>query len=154
MKKSDKDRFQDKWELNKNTGCWEITGWIDENGYGRASVNKKYFGSHRVSWVLNNGEIPNGMYVLHKCDNRKCVNPDHLFLGTHQDNMDDMNKKGRYCTLVGESARNVILTEEEVNQIRLKYIPYKYTQQMLADEFGVCAPLIHRIIKRDVWKHI
>lgn len=78
---------------NKN-GCWEFTGAL-RSGYGAIKYNSKVCGTHRVSYELNYGLIPNNMLVCHKCDNRKCINPDHLFLGTHKDNMQDCLSKGR-----------------------------------------------------------
>lgn len=88
------DRFWNKVDKETESGCWEWVG-STRNGYGciRPIGVTKY--SHRVSWELHNGPIPDGLWVLHKCDNRKCVNPDHLFLGTNQDNVNDKMSKGR-----------------------------------------------------------
>ena len=94
-------RIRDSCLINAETGCWNWHGNKDAGGYGRASVSqgsrakKLSISSHRMSWIAFNGEIPYGMHVLHRCDNRACCNPDHLFLGTHQDNMRDMHAKGR-----------------------------------------------------------
>lgn len=88
-------RFNLKWSLNLKTGCHEWIACLLPNGYGAIQFKGKKLSAHRVSWELHNGEIPKDMHVLHKCDNRRCVNPDHLFVGTHQDNMKDRNQKGR-----------------------------------------------------------
>ena len=83
------------WEkIDKNGKCWEWLGW-KVKGYGRIKVNNIKTLAHRVSWNLHYGDIPKGLYVLHKCDNPPCVNPKHLWLGTQLDNMRDRDKKGR-----------------------------------------------------------
>jgi len=86
------NRFFDK--VHKTDSCWNWTA-STRNGYGAFKINGKVEGAHRVSWVLNNGEIPEGLFVCHKCDNPRCVNPEHLFLGTASDNMKDCYNKGR-----------------------------------------------------------
>jgi hypothetical protein len=86
-------------KVNHENGCWEWALYIDKRGYGELKmpgtrVNKR---AHRVAYEARFGDIPKGLFVCHKCDNPKCVNPDHLFVGTHQDNMDDMMKKNRHA---------------------------------------------------------
>lgn len=82
--------------------CWVWVGLaVNDDGYGRFGIQppegpQVKFGAHRVAWVVNKGPIPEGLHVLHHCDNRACINPDHMFLGTHQDNMDDKTRKGRH----------------------------------------------------------
>ena len=90
----DKARLINKVSIDEN-GCWNWKGGLSGCGYGYITFEGKKQGAHRVSYKLFNGPIPKNMLVLHKCDNRACINPDHLFLGTHQDNMDDMWEKGR-----------------------------------------------------------
>lgn len=87
------DRFMSKVE--KTDTCWNWTAFIHKNGYGRLSFNKKQMAAHRVSFILHKGQINDGLFVLHTCDNRKCINPDHLLLGTQKENLIDMAKKGR-----------------------------------------------------------
>lgn len=95
------DRAAKYKSVNELTGCWEWGGQRDRGGYGRANFSSgtrnstKFFGVHRLSYEHYVGPINKGLHVLHKCDNRCCFNPEHLFLGTHQDNMNDMHKKGR-----------------------------------------------------------
>jgi hypothetical protein len=108
--------------------------------------------AHRISWILHYGPIPDGLIVLHKCDIPKCVNPDHLFLGTGQDNMDDMVSKGR--SLKGEKSPMHKLTEEEVLEIRSLYQSGEFSQGRLASMYRVNQTNIGFIIRRKSWRHI
>lgn len=90
---TDEEKFWSK--VAKSDGCWEWQGARRGNGYGVIYKQGKGTQAHRLSWTITNGAIPAGMYVCHKCDNRPCVRPDHLFLGTHTDNMRDCGAKGR-----------------------------------------------------------
>ncbi len=91
------ERFADKWAPEPNTGCWLWTG-ATNGRYGQIHAGGRpgtHQRAHRISWELHHGPIPAGMFVLHKCDTPACVNPDHLFLGTQQDNLSDASNKGR-----------------------------------------------------------
>ena len=97
-------RFWEKVDKETPSGCWEWRSAIRGNGYGAffthfANEGRKCHGAHRYSWLIANGPIPDGLWVLHKCDNRICVNPSHLFLGDRVDNMRDAAKKKRVCTI-------------------------------------------------------
>lgn len=112
------DRF---WRKVDKTGkCWIWTGAASRNGYGKLRLSKRYYLAHRLSYQIKNGEVSKGLLVCHTCDIRLCVNPDHLFLGTHQDNAQDKVNKNRQ--LKGRQIRQAILTEDQVLSIRKRYI--------------------------------
>lgn len=90
----------------KKSGCWHFIGSLSKTGYGVVGLNGKVIGAHRAAWILTNGEVPDGLFVCHKCDNRRCINPDHLFLGTAKDNTQDMISKGRRVGRNRETAGN------------------------------------------------
>src|ERR1700741_3016734 len=94
-------------------GCHEATNTQTKNGYVRVKRDGVVWYAHRLSWVSKNGPIPNGLFVLHKCDNRKCINVDHLFLGTLQDNYDDMRNKNRGNPAKGEDNGQAKLSKED-----------------------------------------
>lgn len=94
------DRFEEKYTPVTESGCWLWLGAANPAGYGKMGVTispykYKYIDAHRISYTLHKGEIPEGLQVLHECDNPSCVNPDHLFLGTQKENLEDRDKKGR-----------------------------------------------------------
>ena len=148
---------------NAETGCWEWTATKLPNGYGRLGrgVNGKlvYWLAHRYAWTQVNGPIPEGKLVCHKCDNRVCVNPDHLFLGTAKDNTQDSIRKGRYKGFddprsypnwkpgrrIGKDNPVTKLTHADIEEIkRLRAQGWK--QQALADKFGVVQCRISQIL--------
>lgn len=128
--------------------CWEWIGSISVWGYGQFAT--KRLKAHRVSWQLTYGEIPNKLHVLHKCDNPLCVNPDHLFLGTQTDNMNDKVAKDRQ--LKGEESNLHKLTSQQVNEIRQRYLSGGISQSQLAREYGMTQQGISKIITRITWK--
>lgn len=126
--------------------CWEWIGKSkDRKGYGRVGVNYRVYLPHRISWFLNTGKQPNSL-VLHKCDNPSCVNPSHLFEGTHQDNAVDMVNKGRHVNNNGEHHGLSKLTHIEVLEIRALYTAGN-NQYELAKQFGVNQSQISRIVR-------
>ena len=149
----DKDvkKFWSKVDKTKN--CWEWTGRYHKQGYGFMDINKKGELTHRISWVINRGKIPKGICVLHKCDNPKCVNPDHLFLGTHTDNMRDMVSKGRRFHTFGENTPHRILNDFQVIEIK-KLLKLKFPYKELAKAFGVSRSTINDIVSGYTWNHI
>lgn len=140
------DRFHRKYEIDES-GCWLWTGGTRQNSKGvpyprHWTDDRKLIGAHRFSFELVRGAIPKGMYVCHKCDTPLCVNPDHLFVGTHHDNMHDMVQKKRSFTGRGENKKGrAKLTNKQADQIRKMDISH----QKLAVMFGVSATTIGRI---------
>lgn len=140
--------------------CWTWCASLSTNGYGRIRYGGKAMAAHRVSWLMHYGTIPDGMLVCHKCDNPVCVRPDHLFLGTHQDNMDDMVAKGRAkgewqgVICLGEHNGQSKLTDRKVRFIRRAWKMGKFTQRQLATRVGVDPSLISYVVRRKTWKHV
>ena len=115
-------KLKDKYEcfVIKKDGCWDWSGCKCAPGYGQFRCGKIRIRAHRASWNLHRGEIPEGMFVCHKCDNPTCSNPEHLFLGTHLDNVRDMIKKDRHPTIgkKGENNHRAILKISQVKKIK------------------------------------
>jgi hypothetical protein len=171
-------------KVNKNgliqphmeTQCWEWTSSKGKHGYGQISVCNRPRLAHRFSWIVANGAIQNSKHVCHHCDNRACVRPDHLFLGDHKDNMQDMFKKGRNGSNTkperlargdkngarlhperlarGEANPAAKLTKAEVIQIRELYAAGGTTLMKLGAQFGVSYAMISLIVRRQKWAHI
>jgi DNA-binding XRE family transcriptional regulator len=136
-----------------DSGCWEWTGFIGKKGYGQQRFGDRKIYVHRYSFELHNGPIKDGLFVCHKCDNRKCVNPDHLFLGTMQDNVNDCIAKNRLAR--GENKPlSSKLNNDKVRQIRSLFNTGKYFHKDLADKFGVSRTTITLIVNNKRWSHI
>jgi hypothetical protein len=136
--------------VQKTDGCWLWTGAINGRGYGTFSANQRVQNASRVSWLLRHGTIPKDASVCHTCDVPTCVNPDHLFIGTHKDNMQDAAIKGRFGSRAGMANAHSKLTDDDVRQIRAS--AKRHTE--IASEFGICIASVSFIRTRKTWKHI
>jgi len=134
--------------------CWEWMGIKNKQGYGLFTIKHKQYLAHRITYKSIYGEIPDGLFVLHKCDNPSCCNPNHLWIGTHQDNMNDMVFKKRQRSLFGEKHRNAKLTNKDVLKIRELYSTGEYYQAELGRMFGVYKGEICDIVHNKIWKHL
>ena len=141
--------FHERYQVDPDTGCWLWIGATVTCGYGIYTAHGEK-NAHRVSWVMCHGPIPNGLHVLHKCDRPECVNPEHLKLGTHQDNMRDLREKGRAYGAAGEANRSAKLTEAQV----LKIVDDTRSARRIAQEYGVTDAAIQGIRQGRTWKHI
>jgi hypothetical protein len=129
--------------------------WRGKRRYGKICTGKgKSESSHRISWEIHNGKVPEGMWVLHKCDSGRCIRPSHLFLGTYKDNINDMLQKRR--NVRGEKVGTSKLTNKAVKEIRSKYKKYsrEFNHRYFSEKFGVSVSAVHFVIKGRMWKHI
>lgn len=150
------ERFWDKVE--KTDTCWVWTAGKLWSGYGVISDAmgpvRKSIKAHRASWELHYGRIPEGMQVCHSCDNPPCVRPDHLFLGTAKDNVQDCISKSRRRLPIGIKHKMHKLTPKAVKEIRERYSLGNVSQRSLADEFGVSQTVVGDAIRRVTWRHV
>ena len=135
--------FEDCYELDKY-GCWIWKRGHSKGGYGLKQFKGSFQGAHRVSWQIHNGPIPKGLSVLHCCDVKLCVNPQHLFLGTQKDNVRDAVKKRRTWSK---------LTPEDVKKIRILRKRGE-TLQAIGDKYGVVKQCIAYVVNRKWWRHV
>lgn len=143
------ERFKSRFTEGSKDECWEWVGCINKRwGYGFIGIQTTNFKAHRVSYEYYKGKIPAGLLVCHSCDNRACVNPNHLFLGTQQDNMDDKVAKGRQTKGVNNALAK--LNEQQVMDIFNS--PLKL--QELADIYGVAFGTISKIKLGTRWKYL
>lgn len=169
----DKARFWAKVEKKEGDECWIWCGVVSRGGYGSFKIRGKFISAHRFSWMLHNGDIPisgghHGICVLHTCDVRSCVRPDHLWLGTHDDNMRDKVLKGRCNVAIGDAhgtrthpekirrGENVInsrLTESAVIEMRRRVLMGD-SRKEIALEFGVSVATAVQAINGTTWKHL
>ena len=154
------ERFWNKVNKDTDNGCWEWTAHLNKKGrYGRIKINGKEKLAHRVSWEMMHGSIPNNMRILHHCDNPRCVNPSHLFIGTQADNMRDAVSKGRNGCLKGEAHPWSKLTAIEVLRLRKEYKTIKRgykTKYVTEQSKKLCVKFetVEAVIYGRTWKHL
>lgn len=132
------------------TGCYLWHGTLDRHGYGYLRLGHKNIKAHRIVWELTNGEILKGLCVCHRCDNRACVNIDHLWIGTNKDNTADKMAKGRANFATGGDLPQAKLQPEDIRAIRSDL----RSNRLLGLAYGVSASLISNIKNRKIWKHV
>jgi hypothetical protein len=154
------ERFWAKVDVGEPDACWRWQANTYPNGYGQFAVRCRPRLAHRVSWELEHGvPVPNGLCVCHRCDNRSCVNPAHLFLGTQRDNVRDCIAKGRarrgpgFKGRSGERNYAAKLTQTQVDEIRSRYATGAVTQVELGRLYGVTFQSIHHIVRNKRWRH-
>lgn len=143
-----KDLLYQMVQVCAETGCHLWTGKPNHNGYGRIGIGRKDYLVHRVSYELQVGPIPDGLYVCHKCDVRLCLNPEHLFVGTPKDNLHDMMRKGRACP--SENKHNAKLNNQQVREIRSA----SQSSRTLAEIYSVSPKLIRNIKSGRAWRSV
>lgn len=140
--------------IEKTETCWLWTGAKKEWGHGvmnSGGRNGKSIRVHRLSWEMHNGVIPEGLFVCHRCDVPNCVNPDHLFVGSHQDNMTDCKNKGRYDRVKrpkGERHGMAKLSAKQAQSLRDDYDTGSFTLHQLGAKYGISHAQAQRIGKR------
>lgn len=161
--------------------CWLWTGFLNNRGYGRLTRKPRHLFAHRAAWELTYGSVPDGLWVLHRCDNPPCCNPAHLFLGTHQDNMDDMAAKGRAAAgersgprlhpgrlargirhgskthpesvQLGSHRPNAVLTEADIPVIRAR-LTRGERPAIVAADYRVAEATVRQIVRGRTWRHV
>ncbi|SRR6266851_3968953 len=146
-------QFHDRYTPEPNTGCWLWTRHLTDRGYGAQKYRMREWRAHRLMWLFTHGGLTDEQQVLHTCDTRSCVNPDHLFLGTVADNMEDRRRKGRNLLFSGENCGNHLLNEVQVREIRQRYAGGCATKSALSRSYGVSVRAVADLLSGRTWKH-
>lgn len=153
-----KKKFFDRIMPEPNTGCWLWMGGINANGYGvvKSKHNFGFCNSSRLSYFIHNGDYDRAKLVCHHCDNPMCVNPDHLYLGTTQQNTDDKHRRNRADDRRGERNGRSKLSDEQIEYIRHRYEfkSKKNNAVEIAKDLGVSSTIIYYIVKKQNWGHL
>lgn len=139
--------------VDQSGDCWLWSGAVGASGYGRFDLKGRGRPAHRVSYAMAKGDIPDGLFVCHHCDNRLCVKPSHLFLGNNSDNMRDMVRKGRCNVPVGARVHNAILNDEMVVEIKRR-LAKRESCTSIGKVYGVGVLTISLIKRGKAWKHV
>jgi len=153
LRKTLKQRLLDNVRVDEQTGCWDWLKFKDRNKYGHIKVLGKSELVHRVAYQTLVGDIPSGMFVCHRCDNPSCLNPEHLFIGTNQDNIDDKVAKNRQSKIgqqKGSKHSLAKLTEKDIVDIRISTL----SQNKLALLYGMTQSSISQIQNKITWSHV
>jgi len=134
--------------------CWEWQGTIHHSGYGHMQVDGVQKSAHIWAYIVANGPVPPGQMVLHSCDNRRCVNPNHLRLGSHQDNMDDKVERDRCARLLGELGPSRKITESEAVEIIQRYATESISSAALGKDYGISPSQVQNIVNGKRWPHL
>lgn len=174
-------RFNSK--VVRSADCWGWLGAINDSGYGFMSLKDYPIRAHRLSWLIHRGEIPTGKWVLHTCDNPSCTNPQHLYIGTHSDNVRDMVERGRSCSgdknamrrpdvaaqhrgdqhwmkqkperiARGQRQSHAKLTDSDVLEIHKLFAEGRISKAAIARQFGVDRTNVSQIIRGKAWTHV
>lgn len=138
--------LDNKFEINSQTGCWEWVKAINDQGYGISWYGGKTISAHRLSYILHKGSIPEKRFIIHSCDNKKCINPDHLSIGTPAENSSDMVSKKRQA--FGERVGTAKLTEEQVKEIRISNL----SSRKLSKLYNISKTNILDIKRNYIWR--
>lgn len=162
-----RERFWSHVDRSGGTSaCWVWKACLQGTGYGQAVVGRRRMGAHRLAWILERGPIVDGLFVLHHCDTRPCVNPSHLYLGTQKDNMRDCWERGRAAFQKDAAAvrarsgapgtrhSRAKLTEVSAAELIQRYRRGGITQRALAAEYGVHQSIISEVINGKRWPHV
>lgn len=148
-------RFAQKVGAPDDRGCWNWGGKTNDSGYAIFTINHKAVRAHRLAWEWHHKKpIPAGQIVRHMCDNRSCVNPDHLVAGTFSDNNADAIRRQRNAALRGEKSPSAKLTDDKVQWAREQYASKAMTKTDIARALGVAMTTISAVIERKSWKHV